>query len=213
MDYTLQREKRKTLMMKILPDGTLLVKAPLHLPEQAVVQFVEQHKEWAQRQLAQALERKKQREAFQYLDGQAVPYLGRLLPLATGTAAVLPDRILLPAKGRPEALAALYKKEALRYLSARTAFFAGRFGFSYASVSVGSAKTVWGTCDGKNRIRYSFRVMALPEAAADYIVVHELCHTLHKNHGAAFWQAVDAILPEHRRLRAMCREWERRILF
>lgn len=213
MEYTLLREKRKTLMMKLLPDGTLLVKAPVHLSGAAVQQFVDKHRLWAERQRAAVLLRQERLDGFRYLDGQTVPFLGKLLPIATGPAAVQPDRILLPEENRPAALAALYKWQAQQFLTQRTAFFAQRYGFVYAAVSIGSAKTLWGTCDKANRIRYSFRVMALPPEQADYIVVHELCHTLYKNHGPAFWQAVVAILPDWKQRRERCRQWGREILF
>lgn len=213
MNYTLQREKRKTLMMKILQDGTLLVKAPLSLSQTAVEQFVAGHNTWIERQRANMLSRNERRSAFQYLDGQSVPFLGRMLPISTGPAAVNSDGLLLPGKNRPAALAALYRQEALQYLTGRTDYFSGCYGLSYSAVSIGSAKTLWGTCDTKNRIRYSFRVMALPPEAADYIVVHELCHTLHKNHGPAFWQTVESVLPGWKQSRAQCRQWEREILF
>ena len=45
--------------------------------------------------------------------------------------------------------------------------------------------------------------MAYPEKAIDYVVVHELAHIVHRNHGPAFHALVESILPDHKQRRAM----------
>ena len=56
----------------------------------------------------------------------------------------------------------------------------------------------WGSCSGKNSISFSWRLMQYPEAAIDYVVVHELAHIRHHNHSAAFYSFVEKILPDYR---------------
>lgn len=48
--------------------------------------------------------------------------------------------------------------------------------------------------------------MDYPEPAIDYVVVHELAHIAHKNHGSQFWALVERYLPDYRARRAMLRE-------
>ena len=59
---------------------------------------------------------------------------------------------------------------------------------------------------GKNSICFSWRLMDYPEPAIDYVVVHELAHIAHKNHGPQFWALVERYLPDYRARRAMLRE-------
>lgn len=54
LPYTLLRSKRKTLSMEITPEGSLLVRAPLHLPEETIRAFVEKHEAWALARLPKA---------------------------------------------------------------------------------------------------------------------------------------------------------------
>ena len=48
--------------------------------------------------------------------------------------------------------------------------------------------------------------MDYPDAAVDYVVVHELAHIVHKNHGPRFWALVEQYMPDYRARRAMLRE-------
>ena len=78
-------------------------------------------------------------------------------------------------------------EQAERDLPVRTAHWASRMGVQPTGVRITAAATRWGSCSAKNRICYSFRVMLLPEALRDYIVVHELSHIRQKNHSADFY--------------------------
>ena len=84
------------------------------------------------------------------------------------------------------------------YLPKRTAHWAEIMGVSPAGVRITDAKTRFGSCSPKNRICYSFRLMAYPPEAVDYVIVHELAHILQKNHSPRFYVEVQKILPDWR---------------
>jgi len=90
------------------------------------------------------------------------------------------------------------REEALPVLSEKAAYYGRQMGVRPAGIRVTSAKTRFGSCSGKNHICFSWRLMLYPEEAVDYVVVHELAHILHKNHGAAFYRTVAEILPDYR---------------
>ena len=73
-------------------------------------------------------------------------------------------------------------------------------------LKITSARTRFGSCSGKNSICFSWRLMDYPEPTIDYVVVHELAHIAHKNHGPQFWALVERYLPDYRARRAMLRE-------
>lgn len=75
-----------------------------------------------------------------------------------------------------------------------------------AGLKITSARTRFGSCSGKNSICFSWRLMDYPGSAIDYVVVHELAHIAHKNHGPQFWALVERYLPDYRARRAMLRE-------
>lgn len=59
-------------------------------------------------------------------------------------------------------------------------------GLTYSTLRISSAHTRWGSCSGRNGISISLFVMLLPEHLREFIILHELCHTRHHNHSAAF---------------------------
>jgi predicted metal-dependent hydrolase len=86
-----------------------------------------------------------------------------------------------------------YRKEAKQYLPQRVAYFADKFGFEYQNVFIKNAKSRWGSCSHKNNINLNLHLMRLPEALCDYVILHELAHTVEKNHGPNFWALLDNV--------------------
>ncbi len=74
---------------------------------------------------------------------------------------------------------------------------ATKHGFSYNSVSVRELKSRWGSCDQKQHIVLNFYLMQLPWDYIDYVLVHELAHTEHLNHGPEFWHRLGISCPSY----------------
>jgi predicted metal-dependent hydrolase len=86
-----------------------------------------------------------------------------------------------------------WRIEAKKYLLKRVEELALKFGFRVNKVSIKNAKTRWGSCSSSNNINLNLQLMRLPEHLIDYIILHELTHTVHKNHGKAFWNLLNNI--------------------
>ncbi|MEA3348593.1 MAG: M48 family metallopeptidase, partial [Pseudomonadota bacterium] len=61
-------------------------------------------------------------------------------------------------------------------------------------------KTRWGSCSAKNNISLNIKLALLPDQLRDLVLVHELIHTKIKNHGPNFWQKLEKIYPQARKL-------------
>ncbi len=79
-------------------------------------------------------------------------------------------------------------------------------GLTPAAVTITGARKRFGSCSASNRICYSWRLMQYPEAAVDYVVVHELAHIVHKDHSRNFYAYVERFLPDWRERRALLKE-------
>ena len=88
----------------------------------------------------------------------------------------------------------LLRREARQYIPATVERLASQHGFRYSSLRISSAHTRWGSCSGRNGISISLFVMLLPEHLREFIIIHELCHTRHHNHSAAFHSLVDSLV-------------------
>ena len=117
------------------------------------------------------------------------------------------QRARLAAHPEPdEARQAALIRRARTELPPKVARYAREMGVQPAAVTITAARTRFGSCSAKNRICFSWRLMEYPEAAVDYVVVHELAHIVHKNHGPQFWALVERYLPDWRARRALLRE-------
>ena len=85
------------------------------------------------------------------------------------------------------------------------AHWAQRMGVQPTGITVTAARTRFGSCSGKNRLSFSLYLMAYPETAIEYVVVHELAHIRHHDHSPAFYREVEAYLPDWRARRALLR--------
>jgi predicted metal-dependent hydrolase len=86
-----------------------------------------------------------------------------------------------------------WRLEAKYMLPLKVEQLARKFGFSYHSVTIKNARTRWGSCSHDNRINLSLHLMMLPDHLIDYIILHELCHTTHKNHGKGFYAQLNKL--------------------
>lgn len=93
------------------------------------------------------------------------------------------------------------KERALSFAKSRVVYFSNLYGFEYHRISVKNQKTRWGSCSKKGNINFNYKIVFLPERLADYIIVHELCHTKQLNHSKNFWNLVAKILPDYKELR------------
>ncbi|MDR3266854.1 MAG: M48 family metallopeptidase, partial [Tannerella sp.] len=83
------------------------------------------------------------------------------------------------------------RKRAKAFLPEETLRLASEYGFSYKGLKIRKSKTRWGSCSSRKIINLSFYVMILPRQLIEYVILHELCHTIQMNHSPAFWALLD----------------------
>ena len=85
-----------------------------------------------------------------------------------------------------------------RVLPEKVKHYASVMGVTYGTVKITSAQKRFGSCSGKNNICFSYMLMLYPEEAIDYVVVHELAHTVHHDHSREFYAFVAKTLPDYK---------------
>lgn len=87
------------------------------------------------------------------------------------------------------------RKLAHKILPKRLDELAKRYGFKYSKVFIKNQKTVWGSCSYRNNINLNLNLVALNDEFIDYVLLHELTHTVHKNHQKAFYDLLTKNMP------------------
>lgn len=86
-----------------------------------------------------------------------------------------------------------YRMEAKVYVAKQIDYFAEKYSFKYKKLTLKAITSRWGSCSGVNNINISVYVMQLPDYLIDYIILHELSHTVVKNHGKDFWNLLNQL--------------------
>jgi len=79
--------------------------------------------------------------------------------------------------------------------------WSNQLGLAYEDFTVKKHKSRWGSCSRNNKLSFNYKIIFLPNELQDYVIVHELCHTVRKDHSKFFWALVAKSLPEYGKLR------------
>ena len=109
-----------------------------------------------------------------------------------------------PVNAQVEALRARAKRE----LPPRLAALAARHGFIYNKVFIKNNVSNWGSCSSLKNINLNLRLVTLPPELQDYVMLHELCHLRHLNHGREFHALLESVCPGHRELARELKEYK-----
>lgn len=74
-------------------------------------------------------------------------------------------------------------------------------GLQPRGVRIKNQATLWGSCGRDGVLRLDRKLVRLPKALMEYVVVHELCHLERRDHSPAFWAHVKRVMPDY--------EWRR----
>ena len=87
------------------------------------------------------------------------------------------------------------RKIAKNVLPKRLEELASEHGFKYGHVSIRNQRTRYGSCSFQNNINLNMNLVNLPQKYIDYVILHELCHTIEKNHSKKFWELLEKHCP------------------
>ncbi len=91
-----------------------------------------------------------------------------------------------------------FKDYAWSYLKQKLDQYSEQFNLPYKRLTVRAQKTRWGSCSAKKNINLNYRLLFIDEKLLDYILAHELVHTVQMNHSAAFWSHLESLMADAR---------------
>lgn len=91
------------------------------------------------------------------------------------------------------------RMQAKTIIPLKVAQYADVMGLHPTGVKITSAAKRYGSCSSKDSLCFSWRLMLLEDEGIDYVVIHELAHIRHKNHGRDFYALIEQYLPDYRK--------------
>ena len=206
------RSKRKTLSLSINENADLVVRVPHRASYDEIQKFISEKSVWIDNK--QRLIKARLKDNLNQHSSDKCLYLGSLYPLKIDNNSVEPiyfnGHIFTIANVNREKISLLlkswYKKRFIEVALPRLSYFSDKHNLKVNQVRVKEQKTLWGSCSSKNNINLNYLLIMAPMKVIDYVIVHELVHTIHKNHSAKFWQKVETIMPNYKDARNWLKE-------
>lgn len=198
------RTQRKSLSLIINNKGELIVRAPLTYKDSVIFDFINKKANWIITKRTQIINEKT--HPLEIKSGEKLTILDQEYEISVTTVKsvkIKDNQILIPNQNSKKKLIMFLKRSLKKIIIEKVNYWLSLYNFNVANISISSAKTNWGSCSSSNRLHFTYKLMLCPEAIIDYIVVHELVHTVIKNHSTNFWRNVKKLYPNYKN----CERW------
>ncbi len=211
IEFELIRRKRKTMGISIQPPDIVKVAAPFRVPEYVILEKVLGKADWIIKKLDELSAKgvTTTKKAFQ--TGELFLYLGENYALNIILAAKY-KRPIIELQEREiyiytnsddkdklrSAMEKWYRGKAMEVISLRVKYFQRYFTKTPIGIVVKEQKKRWASCTGKDKLLFNWRCVMASKEVIDYIVLHELCHMVHKNHSKDYWNLVHSLMPDYK---------------
>jgi predicted metal-dependent hydrolase len=224
------RDRKKTVSIAVDPRQGVLVTAPQDLSAERVHLLVSRKARWIAERLRALQDVNGGAYEREFVSGESFPYLGRnyrlkVIPHAkTGTSLrLLRGRFevvvdsALPVMERSTAirteLRRWYQDHAAQRIPKRAAMLAQHLGLIPPPILIRDQQKRWASCDRRGRIRFNWRIIMASMSLVDYVVAHELCHLIRRDHSPTFWKLLRTVMPTYEERRERLRREGSRFWF
>lgn len=219
-----QTWRARRISIAVRPPDKVRLSIPYNVPLSDAMKFVEQKMEWIEKARLKLSDRYPICEiAMPYSTRSHSlwlnPFEGRSIRVKITNKEIIVNYPMELNYTEPTVQAAIkkgideaWRNEAQQVLPQMMERLAEQHKFTYHAVSIRNTVSKWGSCSTRNDISLSLHLMRLPDHLIEYILLHELCHTVHKNHGPRFHALLDKVTGArdkelHKELKAYTTRW------
>jgi len=215
IEFKVIYSKRRTLGISVLPDTSVIVRVPYLTSNRTIRRIVEEKADWIIKHRNNYRNKEQINIKLLYINGELHPFRGKELVLKVEKSSKpfirFKDRIIelgLDENDSPEAIKKLlykgYKNEALSVFPDIFNKILIKYEFQKFKPSglvIRTMKRRWGSCSNKGIITLSTELIKFADTYIEYVIIHELCHLKHHNHGARYYKLLAELLPDWKLLR------------
>jgi predicted metal-dependent hydrolase len=211
-DYTAEYSDRATMAITVFPDGGIRVIAPRETSQEEVERRLRKRARWLIRQLLHFEQFRPRAPERRYVGGETHIYLGRQYRLKLRSGAQ--EAVKLKAgflhvtardhrqkRAVKQLVCAWYRDRGRTKITERFAAISARFvtmGCRPPDPIFRAMPRRWGSWSRRGRITLNPDLIRAPTRCIDYVITHELVHLIHPHHGAAFYELLEALMPDWR---------------
>ncbi|RKV40906.1 metalloprotease [Helicobacter pylori] len=180
---TIQKSKKiKTLSLNITPSLEVILKMPNSCSQTRASAFLKEQEAWLKKTLSAM------QEKYSLLHSRLETYQNKIL-------------VFDEVKNANDYTLTDLKKILKTYLEQKLHLISQKMQTSYTHFGIRNNAKVLGSCSYHNRLSFALLLVCAPKEAIDYVIIHELAHTIHKNHSQNFWRCVQIFCPNYQTLR------------
>lgn len=207
IEYKIIYSNRKTIKIAIENNGEVIVTAPKNISVEVIEDLVNKRAKWINDKLSEF-------ENRIILPKDSIFYLGELRKVKINIQKYLKkefvvyynNEFIINVKNK-ENVVKVFKnylmKEFQIIVSERVRDYNKYFKMKPSDIKVKDVKSKWGSCTYDNKLCFNYRLIMAKREIIDYVVIHEMCHMVHKNHSKDYWNLVQELYPMYKR----CDKW------
>lgn len=180
---------RRSLVIRVLSENEIEIRAPLFLPRYKIDQFVDQKHEWIHRKCSQFI--KKEQDTLFYLGEKH-----KVIRYSSDTIIINDGVMYIPFSFTGEELYQWYGKQSKMIVDDLLKNIV--FEKKPSRISIRKQNKRWGSCSSKGNINISGRIAMCPVEVIEYVLYHELCHLVHMNHSKDFYHLLGKYCRDYR---------------
>ncbi len=206
---------KRTTTISISPEGGVVVRAPSWVPHREIERFVKLKSGWIKKQLDRFFNSPKpQTKNFVHgeyhpLFGQEYPLLVNRLPYINRCRLKFIDntfRAVVPESHSPtrqkkeltDLMLKLYLEHGKKIINEKVFHYSKVLSVSYNRITLKKVSSIWGSCSRQNNLNFNRKLVMAPHPVVDYVVIHEVCHLVHRHHRKDFWSLVRSLCPDYK---------------
>ncbi|MGN8512403.1 M48 family metallopeptidase [Helicobacter pylori] len=180
---TIQKSKKiKTLSLNITPSLEVILKMPDSCSQARASAFLKEQEAWLKKTFLAM------QEKYSLLHSRLETYQNKIL-------------VFDEMKNANDYTLTELKKILKTYLEQKLPLIAQKMQTYYTGFNIRNNAKVLGSCSYHNRLSFALLLICAQKEAIDYVIIHELAHTIHKNHSENFWRCVESFCPNYQTLR------------
>lgn len=202
--YSVVRSARKSIAVSVSAENKITVRCGWSVRPEEIERFLDSKSDWIEKVVLQ--NSKKLAVNDDVIELKSIYINGKKYPLNfCSKNEICTDGVFVKSKSE---ICKLYIKTFFADFKERVEAFAVKYKFYPADISAKNYTGRWGCCDAQNNLIFNFKLFMLPEELQDYVIIHELCHTICHNHSNAFWRLVGEILPDYKERRKALKNFD-----
>ncbi len=216
LPFRLRRSARAKRLHMSFRQGEFEVVAPVkRIKNSEVLQFIKAHQGWMLKQIRHRRFKEPTEGLWppHFLAQEEIQFRMRKIKLNVKfgehqSCELIQDslRIVVPSKKMTQEtleqaikkqVVAFYQTAALKAVQDALAYYCPQLGRWPSAIQIKQQRTRWGSCGPTDKININWLLILAPVGVLEYVVVHELCHLFHRNHGVRFWAKVEKTMPDY----------------